>query len=150
MDTDFRMFSAAHLGRLPGIDLATVLDGAAYHTSADIPERLRAGTLQACCLTDSNSLCPRFAWIGQCTAHNKACQGGWMSKKANKWVFLQLRGENLVATLRAFSEDLAAQARPGGAVPAHDAEGSVYFDVLSAIMVSLALTCCLPRVCCVW
>lgn len=28
MDTDFRMFSAAHLGTLPGIDLATVLDGA--------------------------------------------------------------------------------------------------------------------------
>lgn len=28
MDTDFRMFSAAHLGSLPGVDLATVLDGA--------------------------------------------------------------------------------------------------------------------------
>ena len=31
MDTDFRMFSAAHLGNLPGIDLATVLDGALAH-----------------------------------------------------------------------------------------------------------------------
>jgi len=47
MDTDFRMFSAGHLGALPGIDLATVLDGAAYHTCADVPERLRPGSLQA-------------------------------------------------------------------------------------------------------
>jgi len=47
MDTDFRMFSAGHLGTLPGIDLATVFDGAAYHTCADVPERLRPGSLQA-------------------------------------------------------------------------------------------------------
>ncbi|KAK9839614.1 hypothetical protein WJX81_000975 [Elliptochloris bilobata] len=46
MDTDFRMFSAAQMGSLPGIDLATVLDGAAYHTDADVPERMAPGSLQ--------------------------------------------------------------------------------------------------------
>ena len=46
MDTDFRMFSARHLGSLPGLDLAHVLDGSAYHTDRDTPARIRAGTLQ--------------------------------------------------------------------------------------------------------
>ncbi len=65
MDTDFRMFSAGHLGRLPGIDLATVLDGAAYHTCADVPERLRPGSLQARCRAPARAAgqedggCPR-------------------------------------------------------------------------------------------
>ena len=47
MDTDFRMFSAAHHGSLPGIDIAYILDGAAYHTKQDTVQRIRRGTVQA-------------------------------------------------------------------------------------------------------
>ena len=46
MDTDFRMFSAQHHGNLPGIDLAYILDGAAYHTKQDTVARIRKGTVQ--------------------------------------------------------------------------------------------------------
>lgn len=46
MDTDFRIFSAQHHGTLPGIDLAYILDGAAYHTNRDTVERIRKGTVQ--------------------------------------------------------------------------------------------------------
>lgn len=31
---------------LPGLDLATLLDASAYHTTRDAPERIRPGTLQ--------------------------------------------------------------------------------------------------------
>lgn len=46
MDTDFRMFSSDYHGSLPGIDIAQVLDGAAYHSHHDTIERLRKGTIQ--------------------------------------------------------------------------------------------------------
>ena len=46
-DTDFRMLSASYAGALPGIDLALLLDSAAYHMTADTPDRIRPGTLQA-------------------------------------------------------------------------------------------------------
>lgn len=46
MDTDFRLFSADYLGRLPGIDIAQVLDGAAYHSHQDTVDRIRKGTIQ--------------------------------------------------------------------------------------------------------
>lgn len=45
-DTDYKMFSSKHQGRLPGIDVAFVLGGSAYHTSQDITARIRPGTLQ--------------------------------------------------------------------------------------------------------
>lgn len=45
-DTDFRMFSYAHQGRWPGVDVAFLLDAAAYHTDRDTTDRIRAGTLQ--------------------------------------------------------------------------------------------------------
>ena len=32
---------------LPGLDLATLLDASAYHTTRDAPARIRSGTLQA-------------------------------------------------------------------------------------------------------
>ena len=32
---------------LPGLDLATLLDASAYHTTRDAPDRIRPGTLQA-------------------------------------------------------------------------------------------------------
>eukprot|EP00891_Asterochloris_glomerata_P001817 jgi/Astpho2/1817/e_gw1.00038.394.1_t len=47
-DTDFRMFSWTDYGHLPGLDIAFLLDGTAYHTTNDRPERIRAGTLQVC------------------------------------------------------------------------------------------------------
>lgn len=46
-DSDFRMFSYKHYGTLPGLDVAFLLDGAAYHTDRDTVARLRSGTLQA-------------------------------------------------------------------------------------------------------
>lgn len=46
MDTDFRMFSSQHHGNLPGIDIAYIMDGAAYHTNQDTVERIRKGTVQ--------------------------------------------------------------------------------------------------------
>lgn len=49
MDTDFRMFSAQHHGSLPGIDIAYIMDGAAYHTYQDTVHRMRAGTVQVSC-----------------------------------------------------------------------------------------------------
>ncbi len=45
-DTDFRMFSYGHHGQWPGIDIAFLLDAAAYHTDRDITTRIRPGTLQ--------------------------------------------------------------------------------------------------------
>jgi hypothetical protein len=47
-DTDFRQLSYRHDGKLPGIDIAYLLDGAAYHTDRDSLERLRKGVLQVC------------------------------------------------------------------------------------------------------
>lgn len=41
------MFSSRHYGRLPGLDVAFLLDGAAYHTDRDTVDRIRRGTLQA-------------------------------------------------------------------------------------------------------
>ncbi|CAL8467649.1 g7187 [Coccomyxa elongata] len=46
-DTDFRMMSAKYLGNLPGVDIAFLLDSGAYHSTCDVPERIRPGTLQA-------------------------------------------------------------------------------------------------------
>ena len=46
MDTDFRMFSSQHHGSFPGIDIAYIMDGAAYHTKQDTLERIRKGTVQ--------------------------------------------------------------------------------------------------------
>jgi hypothetical protein len=34
-------------GNLPGVDVASMLDGFSYHTAADLPGRIRRGTLQA-------------------------------------------------------------------------------------------------------
>lgn len=45
-DTDFRMFSYGHHGAWPGLDIAFLLDAAAYHTDRDTTSRIRAGTLQ--------------------------------------------------------------------------------------------------------
>lgn len=45
-DSDYRMFSYKHYGSLPGLDIAFLLDGAAYHTDRDTLERLRPGTVQ--------------------------------------------------------------------------------------------------------
>ncbi|KAL4424855.1 hypothetical protein ABPG77_011105 [Micractinium sp. CCAP 211/92] len=46
-DTDYRMFSYRHYGSLPGIDVAFIFDGTAYHTARDDIDRIRPGTLQA-------------------------------------------------------------------------------------------------------
>ena len=51
-DTDFRMFSYVHQGRWPGVDVAFLLDAAAYHTDRDTTDRIRTGTLQVRTLTD--------------------------------------------------------------------------------------------------
>lgn len=48
-DSDYRMFSYKHYGSLPGLDIAFLLDGAAYHTDRDTVDRLRPGTLQVRC-----------------------------------------------------------------------------------------------------
>jgi hypothetical protein len=45
-ETDFSRLSYRHAGKLPGIDIAYLADGAAYHTSLDVMSRLRAGVLQ--------------------------------------------------------------------------------------------------------
>lgn len=45
-ETDFSRLSYRHAGRLPGIDIAYLADGAAYHTGLDTMARLRPGVLQ--------------------------------------------------------------------------------------------------------
>lgn len=47
-DTDYRLFSYRRAGTLPGIDVAQVFDGLAYHTNQDVADRVRPGTLQVC------------------------------------------------------------------------------------------------------
>ena len=46
-DTDYRMFSYRHYGAVPGIDVAFLFDGTAYHSNRDETSRIRPGTLQA-------------------------------------------------------------------------------------------------------
>ena len=46
-DSDYHLFSAQQQGRLPGLDVASLLDAASYHTRCDTPERIRPGSLQA-------------------------------------------------------------------------------------------------------
>ena len=46
-DTDFYVFAHPEYGNWPGIDVATILDGEAYHTNRDVPERIWPGTLQS-------------------------------------------------------------------------------------------------------
>lgn len=53
MDTDFRMFSSDYFGSLPGIDIAQVLDGAAYHSHHDTVDRIRKGTIQVSALMNA-------------------------------------------------------------------------------------------------
>lgn len=57
-DSDYRMFSARHYGTLPGIDVAFLMDSAAYHSYLDQPERIRHGVLQV-------------------RGATRACWGGW-------------------------------------------------------------------------
>lgn len=45
-DTDFRIMASNSMGHLPGIDVAMVLDAAAYHTDRDTTARIRRGTVQ--------------------------------------------------------------------------------------------------------
>lgn len=45
-ETDFSRLSYRHAGRLPGLDVAYLADGAAYHTGLDTMARLRPGVLQ--------------------------------------------------------------------------------------------------------
>ena len=48
VDTDFSVFvdPALNYGNLPGIDLASMLDGFAYHTDRDLVERIEKGSVQ--------------------------------------------------------------------------------------------------------
>lgn len=46
-DTDYRLFSYRRAGSLPGVDVAEVFDGLAYHTNQDRSWRVRPGTLQS-------------------------------------------------------------------------------------------------------
>lgn len=45
-DTDYRQLSYLHSGGLPGIDIAYLLGGAAYHTDRDVLAAIRPGVLQ--------------------------------------------------------------------------------------------------------
>ncbi|GAQ80363.1 Zn-dependent peptidase [Klebsormidium nitens] len=45
-DTDFRVF-AQDFGNIPGVDVLSLLDSYAYHTTLDTPDRIRRGTVQA-------------------------------------------------------------------------------------------------------
>lgn len=45
-DTDYRQLSYLHRGKLPGIDIAYLLAGAAYHTDRDTLDAIRPGVLQ--------------------------------------------------------------------------------------------------------
>lgn len=45
-DTDYRQLSYRHRGGLPGIDIAYLLSGAAYHTDRDTLDAIRPGVLQ--------------------------------------------------------------------------------------------------------
>jgi len=49
VDTDFSVFRDPTLehGNLPGVDLASMLDGYSYHTDRDVVSRIRAGSIQA-------------------------------------------------------------------------------------------------------
>jgi hypothetical protein len=47
-DTDYRQLSYLHRGGLPGIDVAYLLSGAAYHTDRDTLAAIRPGVLQVC------------------------------------------------------------------------------------------------------
>lgn len=45
-DSDYHMFSGQQLGNMPGIDVASLLDAATYHTKHDNLARIRRGSLQ--------------------------------------------------------------------------------------------------------
>jgi len=45
-DTDYRQLSYKHRGGFPGIDMAYLLSGAAYHTDRDVASAIRPGVLQ--------------------------------------------------------------------------------------------------------
>ena len=45
-DTDFSIFANPEHGAWPGLDIAFLLDAAAYHTDRDTVDRIKAGTLQ--------------------------------------------------------------------------------------------------------
>ena len=49
VDTDFSVFAdpTERDGNLPGVDLASMLDGYSYHTDADVADRIRRGSVQA-------------------------------------------------------------------------------------------------------
>jgi hypothetical protein len=74
------MFSYKHYGSLPGLDIAFLLDGAAYHTDRDTVDRLRPGTLQVrhhmCMFGDeqmSHGAQPVRQYLGLQSALSNAC-----------------------------------------------------------------------------
>lgn len=91
-DTDYRLFSYRRAGSLPGIDVAQVFDGLAYHTNQDVADRVRPGTLQVRWEGALCGRCDRMGWgldgrrknqdtqsfpsTPRCSIHTHAVHGG--------------------------------------------------------------------------
>lgn len=128
------MLSASYQGALPGIDLALLLDSAAYHMTADTPDRIRPGTLQAgpaaCCAMGvmSGCFCAKrhscLYYLSQMTCLRaplvRHCEGH----------VLQAMGENVLGLVLEYGRVL----RNG--TDAAPATGKlIFFDVLGLFMV---------------
>eukprot|EP00775_Hariotina_reticulata_P013769 gene13769-13890_t len=96
-DTDYRQLSYKHRGEFPGIDMAYLLSGAAYHTDRDLISAIRPGVLQE----TGNTLTAAISSLAKALAD--ACQQGdaalqrLLKPSADKQMFLSVAGKALDA-----------------------------------------------------
>lgn len=94
-DTDYRMFSYRNYGSLPGIDVAFLFDGLAYHTSKDEVERIRRGTLQS--MGENVMACVlEFSKVLGVPGYKEEMYGDQMRTKSQGQVFFDFFGKFMV------------------------------------------------------
>ena len=132
-DSDYRMFSYKHYGSLPGLDIAFLLDGAAYHTDRDTVDRLRPGTLQVRCWASRFDLFPTQSGTQPHVYGTKAPTHRLLRRNAR---MAQAMGENVLGAVPELARTLARhEVKPEAEYNAN----AVYFDLFGLYMVRTEL-----------
>jgi len=94
-DTDYRMFSYRHHGHVPGVDLAFVFDGLAYHTKQDVVDRIRPGTIQS---MGENVLeaVKEFTKVLASQGYKESTYGDRVTPKSKGQIFFDILGRYMI------------------------------------------------------
>ena len=132
-DSDYRMYSYEHYGNMPGLDIAFLLDGAAYHTDRDTVDRIRTGTLQVPMRIHTRQPRIHMSYRAMApSAHKVLDQFSYAQRRSDS--LHQAMGENLITALPELAVQMAHE-RAADLL----AGKAVFFDVLGYFMVRLFL-----------